>query len=301
MTRLEMPVLRMRSKLFVPASRPELFDKAMRSEADALSFDLEDAVEESRKGEARQLLADFFASLPPENTRQMLVRVNGVRTAHFDQDMAMVVAGRAQVVNVPMLESGDDVVHAAQTLARLERETGRSAPVGILANIESPRALRFVAEIALAHPRVIGLQIGFGDLFSPYGIDSRDEAAAQSVRLAVRLAAAEAGIAAYDGAFVNIADPEGFRADAMAALRMGFSGKSCIHPTQIALANEVFRPTDAQIAHAVKVVEAARDALGRGVGAFVVDGKLVDGPFIAEAQRILSIAGWPAVDAQRRE
>ena len=84
MTRLEMPVLRMRSKLFVPASRPELFDKAMRSEADALSFDLEDAVEESRKGEARQLLADFFASLPPENTRQMLVRVNGVRTAHFD-------------------------------------------------------------------------------------------------------------------------------------------------------------------------------------------------------------------------
>ena len=146
MTRLEMPVLRMRSKLFVPASRPELFDKAMRSEADALSFDLEDAVEESRKGEARHLLADFFASLPPENTRQMLVRVNGVRTAHFDQDMAMVVAGRAQVVNVPMLESGDDVVHAAQTLARLERETGRSAPVGILANIESPRALRFVAE-----------------------------------------------------------------------------------------------------------------------------------------------------------
>ena len=71
---------------------------------------------------------------------------------------------------------------------------------------------------------------------------------------------------------------------------MGFSGKSCIHPTQIAMANEVFRPTDAQIAQAVKVVEAAREALGRGVGAFVVDGKLVDGPFITEAERIVAIA-----------
>lgn len=280
----------MRSKLFVPASRPELFDKAMRSAADALSFDLEDAVEESRKGEARGLLAGFFASLPRENTRQMVVRVNGVRTPHFEQDMAMVVAGRAQVVNVPMLEGQDDVRHAARMLERLEQDMGRQEPVGILANIESPRGLRFAAEIALADPRVVGLQIGFGDLFSPYGIDSRDLSAAQSVRVAVRLAAAEAGISAYDGAFVNIADPEGFRADAMAALRMGFSGKSCIHPTQIAMANEVFRPTEAQIAQAMRVVVAARDALARGVGAFVVDGKLVDGPFITESQRIVELA-----------
>jgi citrate lyase subunit beta/citryl-CoA lyase len=106
----------------------------------------------------------------------------------------------------------------------------------------------------------------------------------------VRFAAGEAGIHAYDGAFVDIANPEAFKLDAQAAQRLGFSGKSCIHPTQIALANEVFRPSDAAIAHAVRVLEATRQKLAEGVGAFVVDGRLIDGPFITEAEHTVALA-----------
>ncbi len=95
---------------------------------------------------------------------------------------------------------------------------------------------------------------------------------------------------AYDGAYANIKDPEGYKREAESARRLGYLGKSCIHPTQVPLANAVFRPTDAEIAHSLKVVEAARDAAARGVGAFTVNGKMVDGPFVRRAEGILTLA-----------
>ena len=102
--------------------------------------------------------------------------------------------------------------------------------------------------------------------------------------MAVRIAAGEAGLPAYDGAYVRIDDPDGYTREARAAQQLGFAGKSCIHPSQIALANAVFRPSAADVDHALRVIEAARDSLDRGVGAFVVDGRLVDGPFITRAE-----------------
>ena len=110
------------------------------------------------------------------------------------------------------------------------------------------------------------------------------------VRVAVRMAAGEAGIDAFDGAYVDIKNPDGFLADARAAQRLGFAGKSCIHPTQIALANEVFRPSQADIEHSLRVVEAARKNLAQGVGAFTVDGRLVDGTFITRAEHVVALA-----------
>ena len=194
------------------------------------------------------------------------------------------------IVNLPMVESADTVRQAAAALEVLERERGIARPLGILANIESPRGLRLAADIALAHPRVIGLQIGYGDLFAPLGIASGEPAATQYVRTAVRMAAGEAGIDAFDGAYVNYSDQAGYRRDSEAARQLGFAGRSCIHPSQIAMTNEVFRPAEADIAHALRVVEAARDHLGRGVGAFTVDGRLVDGPFITQAERLVALA-----------
>jgi citrate lyase subunit beta / citryl-CoA lyase len=146
------------------------------------------------------------------------------------------------------------------------------------------------AEIAQAHPRVMGLQIGYGDLFAPLGIASGEPSATQFVRTAVRLAAGEAGVDAFDGAWVNFSDTEGYRRDCESARQLGFAGRSCIHPSQVAMTNEVFRPGDAEIAHALRVVEAARDHLGRGIGAFTVDGRLVDGPFITRAERLVALA-----------
>jgi citrate lyase subunit beta/citryl-CoA lyase len=112
----------------------------------------------------------------------------------------------------------------------------------------------------------------------------------ESIQLQVRIAAGEAGVWAYDGAWANIQDPEGYRREAEAARRLGYLGKSAIHPTQVPIANAVFRPTDAEIAHALKVVEAAHRAAQKGVGAFTVGGKMVDAPFIRRAEAILELA-----------
>jgi citrate lyase beta subunit len=279
-----------RSKLFVPASRPELFDKALSGAADAISFDLEDAVEASRKAEARELLVRHMASRKNDHGKLTILRVNPTGSPHHEADLQAAVEAGIHVVNLPKVEGADEVRQAAERLDACEHREGAVRAAGLLLNIETPRGLRLAAEIACAHPRVVGLQIGFGDLFSVLGASQDETAAKQQVRFAVRLATAEAGVPAYDGAFVRIDDPDGFRAEAQAAQRLGFSGKSCIHPSQIALANAVFRPSADEIAHAQRVVAAAQEAASRGVGAFVVDGRLVDGPFITVAEHTLALA-----------
>jgi citrate lyase subunit beta/citryl-CoA lyase len=281
----------MRSKLFVPASRPELFAKALAGDADALSFDLEDAVQESRKADARGILEAFLrqtAERPPGKI--LIVRVNGLTTPHFEADLAAVARPGVDMINLPKPESAEDVRAAAAALARVEAERGIGRPIGILANVESPRGLRLALEIATAHPRVVGLQLGLGDLFEPFGIDRADARAVHAMQLAVRVAAAEAGIWACDTVYGAVADPEGFTREAEAARRLGFIGKSCIHPTQVPLANAVFRPTDTEIASARRVVEAARAAERNGVGAFLVDGRMIDIPFVTRAESILAAA-----------
>jgi citrate lyase subunit beta/citryl-CoA lyase len=278
-----------RSKLFVPGSRPELFAKAMASEADGLSFDLEDAVDESMKDEARRELARFLRALKPGHGKTIIVRVNGLATPHFKADIEAIVGPGLDIVNLPKPESADDVKDCAAALDKAERSL-KLIPASILANIESPKALRLAAEIATASPRVVGLQAGWGDLIEPLNIDRYNPAMIEAIQLQIRIAAGEANVWAYDGAFANIKDPEGYKREAEGARRLGYLGKSCIHPTQVPLANAVFRPTDAEIAHSLRVVEAAREAKEKGVGAFTVNGKMVDGPFIRRAENILSLA-----------
>ena len=285
----------MRSKLFVPGSRPELFPKALAGAADALSFDLEDSVVEARKAEAREALRALLLSPAARaSDKTLIVRVNPIGTGHFAADIAAVVQPGLALVNLPKPETADEVIQAAVAIERAEAANGfaaaGAAPVGLLLNIESALALADAAVLARAHPRVAGLQLGLGDLFEPLGIDRREPAAIAQAMVTMRLAAGAADVFAYDGAFANIADRDGYLAEARLARRLGFLGKSCIHPSQVALANEAFRPSDEEIAHARKVVEAAEDARARGLGAFVVDGRMIDGPFIARAESILATA-----------
>lgn len=281
----------MRSKLFVPGSRPELFAKALASDADALSFDVEDAVSEDRKGEAREALRELLRSAPARDTSKVLiVRVNAHETPHFEADVAAVVQPALHLVNLPKPESADVVRAAAAAIERAEKTNGVEHRVRLLINIETPRSLRIAHELAGAHPRVAGLQLGLGDLFEPYSIVRSEASAIQQAMVQVRMAAAEAGVFAYDTAFANIRDQAGFRAEAQLSRNLGFIGKSCIHPSQIALANEVFQPTDAEITAALRVLEAAREAEAKGVGAYVVDGKMIDRPFVIRAQAIVDSA-----------
>ncbi len=281
----------MRSKLFVPGSRPELFDKALQGPADALSFDLEDSVAEDRKHEARAALRTLLrAGVPAGCDKTLIVRVNALDTPHFDEDVAAVVQPGLHMLNLPKPESADAVRAAAAAIGRAERANGVTRPVQLLINIETPRALRIAHELAAAHPRVAGLQLGLGDLFEPLAIGRRQSQAVFQAMFAVRLAAGEAGVFAYDAAFADIRDAEGFSAEARQARALGFIGKSCIHPSQVALANEAFQPTAQEIEAALRVVEAARNAAAAGVGAYVVDGRMVDAPFVRRAEAVVATA-----------
>lgn len=278
----------MRSKLFVPGARPELFGKALASAADAISIDLEDAVVESRKSEARAAVAEFLRSSDsPASGKAIIVRVNGLTTSHFAADVHAIASPNLTLINVPKVESASEIDAAIAVIDHAFTDAGLRSSLSILANIESPKGLRNAAEIA-AHPRVAGLQLGYADLFGPYGIERRDPQHVYSVMFAVRMAAAEADVFAYDGAFADIKDTAGFRAEAGMAKRLGFLGKSCIHPSQIALANEVFRPGDAEIQHAERLLEAARHATANGAGAFLLDGRMIDTPDIRRAEQIVA-------------
>src|SRR5687768_13530426 len=280
----------MRSKHLVPGSPPERFAKAMAGPDDALHFDLHDAGDEARKGEARREHAKFLRTLPPGSGKTLIVRVNGLEPPHFQDDIEAIVGPGLDLVNVPKPESPDDIREAAVVIGAAERKAGLHAPIGILANIETPRAYRLAADIATADPRVKGLQVGWGDLIEPLNMDRYNPGVIESMLVWIRIAAGEAGVFAYDGAYANIKDPEGYRREAEMSRRLGYLGKSAIHPTQVPIANEVFRPTDAEIAHSLRVVEAAADAKVKGIGAFTVNGKMIDGPFIRRAEEILTLA-----------
>lgn len=281
----------MRSKLFVPGSRPELFAKALASEADALSFDLEDSVAPARKAEARDALRAFLSSgVLAISGKTIIVRINAPDTPFFADDIRAMVQPGVHLLNLPKPRGVQDVAGAARAIEEAERASGVQEPVGLLVNIETPAALRTAHALAAADARVAGLQLGLGDLFEPLGIARGDASAVRQAMFAVRMAAGEAGVFAYDAAFANIRDEAGFTAEARQARQLGFIGKSCIHPSQVALANAVFQPDAGEIAHARRVVEAAHQADAQGVGAYVVDGKMVDAPFVRRAEAILATA-----------
>lgn len=284
----------MRSKLFVPGSRPELFAKALAGDADALSFDLEDAVAEARKAGARAMVADFVAGAAvAQSAKLIIVRTNAPDSPHFAADLAALARPGVTLLNLPKIESPQALLDAVAALEAAEHANAVTHPIGLLVNIETPRALADAARIAAAHPRVAGLQLGLGDLFEPYGIDRTDPRNVHAAMFALRMAAAQAGVFAMDGAFAALDDDDGYREEARMARRLGFIGKSCVHPRQVALANAAFAPSEAELAAARRIVEAAQAAGAQGRGAFVVDGRMIDPPFLKRAQALLAAARRP--------
>ncbi len=284
----------MRSKLFVPGARPELFAKALAGEADALSFDLEDAVAEERKAVARQAVADFVASAAvAQAAKVVIVRTNAPDSPHFAPDLAAIVHPAVALINLPKIESPEALLAAVAMIEHAERANGLDRPIGLLVNIETPRALADAARIAGAHPRVAGLQLGLGDLFEPHGIDRTDPRNVHAAMFALRMAAAQAGVFAMDGAFAAFDDDAGYTGEACMARRLGFVGKSCVHPRQVPLANAAFAASEAELAAARRIVAAAEVARTQSRGAFVVDGRMIDLPFLKRAEALLAAARRP--------
>ena len=278
----------MRSKLFVPGARPELFDKALASAADALSFDLEDSVPEAGKQAARANIASFLARADVLASNKLLIaRTNATDSPHFAADLAAMAVPGLWLLNIPKVESAAQVRQVVVALERAEAANGVTRPIGLLLNIETPRGLRLAAELAGAHPRVAGLQLGLGDLFAPNGI-ARTPANVHAVLFAVKMAATEAGVFACDGAWPDVADAEGFRTEAMLAQQLGYIGKSCIHPRQVGQANTIFSVAEAELDEARRIVAAAQAASDLGRGAFLFEGRMIDVPYLRRAEALLA-------------
>lgn len=289
----------MRSKLFVPGSRPELFAKALASAADSISFDVEDSVPEDSKARAREQIAGFLCSIAVRQSESLadngaakpvIVRINALGSAHFEGDLMAFACPQVALLNLPKAQCAADVRQAAEALESAERRNGVARPIGLLVNIETPRALRLAPEIAAAHPRVAGLQLGLADLFESMHADRRSAANVHAAMFQMSMACAESGRFAYDSAYPDVADAAGFRREAEQARELGYIGKSCVHPKQVALANEVFGAATLDVDTARRIVTAAQDAAQSGRGAFLLDGRMIDLPFVKRAQAVLAAA-----------
>jgi citrate lyase subunit beta/citryl-CoA lyase len=268
-----------------------LFAKALAGAADSISFDVEDSVPENSKAYAREQVADFLrSSAVKDSAKSFIVRVNAPGSPQFEGDLMAFACQQVALLNLPKAQSAAEVRAAAAALEKAERCNGVARPIGLLINIETPRALRLAPELAAAHARVAGLQLGLADLFESMRAERRNPANVHAAMFQMAMACAESGKFAYDSAYPDVADAEGFRREAEQARQLGYVGKSCVHPKQVALANEIFGAAELDIATARRIVAAAQDAAQTGRGAFLLDGRMIDLPFVKRAEAVLAAA-----------
>jgi citrate lyase subunit beta/citryl-CoA lyase len=272
-----------RSVLFAPGNRADVLAKLPRSGPDAAVIDLEDATPADQKAEARvigrQVTADLTASHPG---LPLLVRINAADTGHFTDDVADGLSPGLAGVVVPMLDSSEAVEAVADAL-----DAAGHTDLPIMAGLETVAGV-VDARTVTTHPRVAWCYFGAEDYVVDLGgvrTDSNDEVAV--ARAQVAQAARVGGVHAIDMVVRSLDDEARFRRESAEARALGFSGKLCIHPVQVALAHDCFQPTDAEIAWAGRVVEAWEAAVARGDAAIQVDGGMVDEPVARRARAIL--------------
>jgi citrate lyase subunit beta/citryl-CoA lyase len=277
-----------RSLLFVPGTRQDRFEKAMHSGADAVVFDLEDAVEPAQKERARALIAEFLAAASSTAARR-LVRLNAVHTELGATDLEYFrhVEGYDGIL-LPKVETPG----VLETVARVFVAGGpRRAVPPLLPLLESPRAILRAAEIAAADAPVAALLFGAEDLTAqlavPRTIDGEELIVARGQ---VVLAAAAVGAEPIDAIFTGLDDLAALRRDADRARAAGFRGKMAIHPKQVAVINEVFTPSPNDVERARRIVEAFERALGAGEGVTRMGGEMVELPVVERARRTLALA-----------
>ena len=274
-----------RSVLYIPGSKERALEKARGLAADAIIFDLEDAVAVEEKAKARTLLAETLANTD-YGPRAKLVRVNGMDTEWGRADLDTLAAARPEAVLLPKVNAPGDVEAVAEILdARPE-----TADTSIWAMMETPDGVLNAGAIARA-PRMAGFVMGTNDLAKELGCRFRaDRLPMQYALQTCLMAARAASIVAVDGVYNAFKDDAGLRAECEQGRDLGFDGKTLIHPAQLEIANTVFAPDDAAIDLARRQIEAFDAATARGEGVAVVDGKIVENLHIVTARQVLSRA-----------
>lgn len=280
-----------RSMMFLNAQKPSLLKDPYVYKADSLMFDLEDAVAASAKDTARFSLYHALTTLDYRGAEKV-VRINGLDTDLWEEDIRCVVACGADTIRIPKTESADMVKAVEEKVEAAEKEFGR--PVGstlLMAALESARGVMNCYEICKSSDRMIGVALSGGD----YTKDLHTTITGTGVELMgarqhMVIAARAAGVQCFDTVWTNLDDMEGFKKDVRTIKMMGFDGKSIINPRQIDIVHEIFTPTQKEIIFAEKVIREIDDKKAKGIGVFTVDGKMIDIAFYDGAKRTLALA-----------
>jgi malyl-CoA/(S)-citramalyl-CoA lyase len=299
-----------RSELAVPGSQPQLFEKAAKSAADVVFLDLEDAVAPDDKAQARKNVVQALNEID-WGTKTLSVRINGLDTHYMYRDVVDVIeqgGERLDLIMIPKVGTAADVYAVDMLVTQCEDAVKRKKRIGFELIIETALGMQNVNEIAGASKRLESLHFGVADYAAStrarttgiggpnrmYGVLTDKEGDAPRefhwgdmwhYAIARMVVAARAnGLRPVDGPFGDFSDPDGFKAQAYRAAVLGCEGKWAIHPTQIALANEVYSPSEAEVTRAKRILEAMEQAKREGKGAVALDGRLIDIASIRQAE-----------------
>jgi citrate lyase beta subunit len=284
--------LRLRSILYTPGDRGDRLQTALKDgKADVVMADLEDAVPAERKADARQQVLAAWKAVPSSRSLRG-VRINAWPSPEAEADLEAILPGRPELVAVPKCEQVADL---RALDGKLKMHEGRhNMPLGsirVMAILETAAGVLAARELAAASKRIAAVAFGAEDLAADAGLRrSADNAEVAVPRALVALAAAAAGVAAVDMITADPRDLERTALEAKQARSLGYAGKMCIHPLQVVAVHEALRPTAQEIAWARRVSDAVEKAGIEGGGVAVVDGRMVDVPFIRQARRILADA-----------
>ncbi len=280
-----------RTMMFLNCQKPGLIKDPYIYKPDSIMLDLEDAVAENQKDSARYSLYHALKEIDYRGVERV-VRINGLETPHWQEDVRVCVAGGADVIRISKTETAEDVHRVEAAVEAAEKEF--EVPVGhtlLMAALESAKGVRNAYEICNSSERLFGIALSGGD----YSKDLQTVITGTGVEFAgarqsMIIAARAAGKQCFDTVFTNLDDMEGFAKEVLMIKQMGFDGKSIINPRQIETVHRIFTPSEKEIIFAEKVVREIEEKRAKGIGVFTVDGKMIDIAFYDGSKRILSLA-----------
>jgi citrate lyase subunit beta/citryl-CoA lyase len=280
--------------MFVPGHRQKMIDKALGLNADAIMLDIEDGVAPNEKDAARKNIGDSLGRAKAPGTPARYVRINAIGHARMDADLEAVVRPGLEGLVCPKVDTAEEVRKVDAILNEKEPQNNLAkGRVKLLIAVESPRGLLNAPAIAAASPRIVGIIFGAEDFGREIGLPTVREGEARDLiyaRSAIVIAAASAHVQAVDGVWVDLNDSQGLLDFAKQSRQLGFSGMSCIHPSQVDAINKTFSPTAEEIDYCQKVLQAFEEANARGDGSIAFGGQLIDRPIIERARRTLDMA-----------
>ena len=280
-----------RSLLFLPGNTPNMLINGSCLGADAVIFDLEDAVSPAEKDAARLLVRNTMTYMDFRGCEKV-VRINGIDTPYWREDLDEVLPCRPDLILLPKTGSAADIREADAYISETEERLGLvPGSVGLVALIETALGVENAFAIASASPRVAALFLGAEDLTADLRCRRTKEGREiEYARTRLVTAARAAGVDVYDTPFTDVNDDEGIETDAALAKALGFTGKASISPRHVETINRVFSPSQAEIDYAYEVMEAIRLAKEQGKGAVALRGKMIDAPIVERARQTIAMA-----------